>query len=414
MRNRDPGKIRLSFASGGENYFNQKVDAVEYGGGLGVILYNSSEGYMYPSLWESNVFTIVSVGISQEAGEALLAEAVGETVKIYSGDVTGALDILVELEELAIPALIEAIEDPAICDLSPANYLQDTLISMGSAAVPSLIEMLGDSSADARVDAAFMLGQIDDERCVAPLIDALEDSDTWVRYQAAYALGYLQAEDAIEPLIELLSDADEYVQGAALDALTDIGMPVVELLLGLYHDGSTSDQESIADVLLSIFKANEDAIAEVAFSVCSGEPLTDASKYNRYEGEYHPTIILQNDGDVDYSTYELPVDWLAFTPEMLELVVCLGEEEKQVVQVCQYYYTGTGAAAPSITRYRYEQDAAIYVALTGYKMGSTTLRGSQPDACPWTTYSSTTQITGGYITSDDVGTWLSAYGIPME
>jgi len=398
----------------GENYFYEKVELVEASGGLGAIIYNNTEGNLYPSLRESNETKIVSVGISQEVGQTLLTDAVGKSVKIYSADVSGAFDVLVEFEGSAIPALIETLKDPAVNGLSSADFMQDVLISMGSAAVPSLIEMLDDNDADVRFDAAYMLGQIDDDRSVAPLIDALEDSDVWVRWEAAYALGNLKAEEAIEPLIELLSDEEEYIQDAALEALSDIGMPAVDLLLQKYHDETTTNKDSIASVLLSIFKVNEDAIAEVAFSVCSGEPLEIARKYNRYEGDYHPTIILQDDGDVDYSTYYLPVDWLPFTPEMLELVVCLGEEEKQVVQVCRYYYTGTGAFAPSITRYRYEQDAAIYAALTGYKLGSTTLRGSQPDACPWTTYSSTTQITGGYVSSDEIATWLSVYGIPMN
>jgi HEAT repeat protein len=397
----------------GENYFREKVEEVEFSGGVGVIHYNNIEGNMYPSMTENHDTSIVSVGISQENGQALLAEAVGEPVQIFSRDTSSAFDVLVGFDEVAIPDLIEAVKDPVIESMSSEDFFQDVLISIGSAAVPSIIEMLEDSNENVRSSAAYMLGEIDDERCVEPLINALGDRDSWVRWQAAYSLGNLQPEEAIEPLVDLLSDEEDYVQDAALDALSSIGLPAVEYLMNQYHDETTQDTESVASALLSIFKEIEDEVAEVAFSVCSGQPLEIATKYNRYEGDYHPTIILQDDGDVDYSTYHLPVDWLPFTPETLELVVCLGEEGKQVVQVCHYYYTGSGASAPSITRYRYEQDAALYAALTGSKLGSTTLRGSQPDSCPWTTYSSTTQITGGYVTIDDLATWLSVYGIPL-
>ncbi len=398
----------------GDNYFVEKVENVQESGSIGVIHFNSFEGNMYPYLGDDNEALIVSVGISQEEGLYLLEEAVGESVQISSRDTSGAFDILAEFGEMAIPDIIEAIKDPAVQDTSTFYFFEDVLVEMGSIAVPPIIELLEDENADLRYYAAYLLREFDDDLVVEPLIAALEDSDSWVRYIAAGSLGDLQAVDAVEPLVDLLSDEDEYVHDSALDALASIGMPAVDFLLGAYYDETTTDKDSIASALKGVFKENADAIAEVAVSVCSGEALPDAAEYNRYEGEYHPTIILDEDGDVDSWTYDLPVDWLPFTPEMLQLVVCLGEEEKQSIQVCQYYYTGSGGAAPSITRYRYEQDAALYVAFTGYQLGSTILKGSQPDACPWSTSSSTTTIYGNYVGVSALATWLSMYGIPLE
>jgi len=401
----------------GDNYFNyfvEKVENVQASGGVGVIHYNSFEGNMNPTLGEDNEALIVSVGISQEAGQALLEDAIGSQVQIWTWDISNAADILVEFGETAIPDIIEAIKDPAIQDTSTFYFFEDVLVEMGSIAVPPIIELLEDENADLRYYAAYLLREFDDDLVVEPLIAALEDSDSWVRYIAAGSLGDLQAVEAVEPLVDLLSDEDEYVYDNALEALASIGMPAVDFLLEAYHDETTTNKDSLASALKGIFKENAAAIAEVAVSVCSGEALPDAAEYNRYEGDYHPTIILDEDGDVHSWTYDLPADWLPFTPDMLQLVVCLGEEEKQSIQVCQYYYTGSGGAAPSITRYRYELDAALYVAYTGYQLGSTTLRGSQPDACPWSTYASTTSITGSYVKVDALATWLSMYGVSLE
>ncbi len=398
----------------GENYFVEKVENVQASGGIGVIHYNSFEGNMNPTLGEENEALIVSVGISQEAGQALLEDAIGETVQIRTWDISSTASVLEEFGEIAIPDIIEAIKDPAIQDTSTFYFFEDVLVEMGSIAVPPIIELLEDENADLRYYAAYLLREFDDDLVVEPLIAALEDSDSWVRYIAAGSLGDLQAVEAVEPLVDLLSDEDENVHDAALDALASIGMPAVDFLLSAYYDEATPDKDSIGSALKGVFKENADAIAEVAVSVCSGEALPDAAEYNRYEGDYHPTIIIDEDGDVHSWTYDLPVDWLPFTPDMLQLVVCLGEEEKQSIQVCRYYYTGTGAAAPSITRYRYERDAALFVAFTGYQLGSTILRGSQPDACPWSTASSTTTIYGNYVGVSALATWLSMYGVPLE
>ena len=185
-------------------------------------------------------------------------------------------------------------------------------------------------------------------------------------------------------------------------------------LLSAYHEGDWSLSSSAESVLRSIFDDNNAEIAEMASDVCSGVSQPEASEYSRYESDIHPLVIVSEDGAIHYWTDYIPVDWLPFTTEDLELVACASNQEKQVIQVCQYYYTGTGATAPSITRYRYEMTVNLYAAHTGNLVGSTTLRGSSPDSCPYTTSSSTTQITGNYVSMDDFRTWISAYGVSLE
>ncbi len=405
------GKIVL--CQRGDNYFYEKVENVEAGGGIAVVHYNSVEGNMWPTLYQENDYISVSVGVSQEAGETMLDDCLGDTVIVSSRDISSAQEILEEMGEPAIPYLVEYIKDEEIRWTSSFYLIPDVLIAMGSPAVPATIEMLHDNDKDVRYEAAFILGQIDDDRVIDPLIEALEDNEGWVREQAAYSLGEQQAVEAIEPLMELLGDEEEYVQNAAVEALQGIGLPAVDYLLDIYHDENAPDKEGVASALLAIFKANESAIEDIASKVCSGQAQTSTTEYNRYEGDYHPTVILDEDGEVHKWTYDLAVDWLPYTPEQLELVVCLGDLEKQQIQVCPYYKPGTSTYVFSITRYRYGMDAALYSSFSGYQLRATTLRGSYPDSCPYSAYSYQTQITGSTISMSDLATWLSSYGIPL-
>jgi HEAT repeat protein len=72
-----------------------------------------------------------------------------------------------------------------------------------------------------RGDAAKALGQMGDERVVAPLVQALRDSEDTVRWEAARALSMI-GEPAVESLLKLLSDSDSDVRGRAAHALGDI------------------------------------------------------------------------------------------------------------------------------------------------------------------------------------------------
>lgn len=405
------GKIVL--CQRGDNYFYEKVANVETGGGSGVVLYNNTEGNLAATLLEDNESTIVSVGVSQEIGEMLLNDHIGGTIQITSKDLTGAQEILGKFGEVVIPYLVEYIKDEETSYSSSFFNMRDVLIDMGSASVPAVIEMLNDADEDVRYTAAYVLGEIDDDRCVNALIGALGDQEWVVRWAAANSLGNFQAVEAIEPLMELLGDEEEWVQDAAVEALQGIGLPAVNYLLDIYHDDGAQNKESVASALLEIFKANEEVIENVASKVCSGEAQTSTTEYSRYEGDYHPTVILDDDGNVHSWTYDLAIDWLPYTPEQLELVVCLGDLEKNQIQVCPYYKPGTYTYLFSITRYRYERDAALYSSFTGYRLNATTLRGSYPDSCPYSAYSSQSQITGSTITVDDLAAWLSPYGIPL-
>jgi len=294
--------------------------------------------------------------------------------------------------------------------------IDDVICELGSPAVLPLIDSLKEGNEDIQVKVLKIIPGLEDDRFISPVIETLKSSDEKVRKQAAYALSFFETEEVVERLIELLSDPEELVTEAAGDALINIGSPAVDPLMAEYHDEESPVKSEAESLLIDIFEEYNGPVQTIAANVCQGEPQEIAADYNRYAADHHPMVIFNGNGLISrrINTFKLPMDWLAFRPEQLELVLCKGESEKRTVQVCQYTYSGSGLTAPSITRYRYEQTFTLYEAATGRQIGKTTLMGSNPDHCPMTAAASMTQITGSHVDLSDLAKWLKAFGIPFE
>jgi HEAT repeat protein len=102
-----------------------------------------------------------------------------------------------------------------------------------------LIGALKDENMVVRANAAYMLGEIGDERAVEHLVEALEDEDECVRHAAAQVLddenecagaliccnasGEIEDASTAGLLRQLLIDSDEAVRDAAAGLLETIG-----------------------------------------------------------------------------------------------------------------------------------------------------------------------------------------------
>jgi HEAT repeat protein len=390
----------------GEIFFYEKILNVQDGGGIGVILYNNVPGDMLPTIigYEDDV-KIPSVALSDEEGKALAKDAVNDEVYIRSEDTSFILNTVIEIGEPAIVDLIDSLKQDTLYYFS-----EEALIGIGGPALDQLVDALADEDPAFRARVVYTLGRIGGITAEKSIIEMLRDPSEAVRWEAAYALGEMKSEEAIDRLVDLLEDQDEWVLWAAHDALVKIGLPAVELLMAYYHDEDSSQAEA---ALREIYEANARPVLEAAIGVCSGEAFEGAAEYKRYESDIYPMIIVTSYDEISHMTDDLPVEWLAFTPEELELVVCLGGQEKEVVQVCRYYYTGTGAAAPSTTRYRYKEEVVLLAAQTGVQIGTRTFRGSNPDNCPYQKSGTLAEITGNYIPSSEIADWLATFGIPF-
>ncbi|MEX2611924.1 MAG: HEAT repeat domain-containing protein [Gemmatimonadota bacterium] len=90
-------------------------------------------------------------------------------------------------------------------------------------ALDALAAALGDPDFHVRQAAADALGNVGSARAAPALVAALQDRHPRVRQSAASALGNVQAPEAAPRLVPLLSDADAHVRGAAAYAIGHTG-----------------------------------------------------------------------------------------------------------------------------------------------------------------------------------------------
>ena len=118
--------------------------------------------------------------------------------------------------------------------------------------IEELIKACGEGDSFAQQDARLALENIGDA-AVDPVIQALLHSEnSIIRWRAAEALGHVPYARAIEPLIQALGDKDTSVQWRAIDALTDIGGPALELLSLASEDENVEIRWGVARAIRDI------------------------------------------------------------------------------------------------------------------------------------------------------------------
>ena len=119
-------------------------------------------------------------------------------------------------------------------------------------ALDPLIDALSSRKKQIRLNAATLLGAINDPKAIPALIETLRDNNKLVRREASTSLSRM-GQPAVAPLIDTLNDEDWRVRGAAAWALGNLGdesaIPALEKLLddesGYVKSGAESAIKSI-------------------------------------------------------------------------------------------------------------------------------------------------------------------------
>lgn len=148
----------------------------------------------------------------------------------------------------------------------------------------------------------------------------------------------------------------------------------------------------------------EQHILDAVSQACEGRGIEQAAAYAGEPG-LHPAVLVDSLGNRASWTDKVPVEWRATSVGTVELVACVGEEEKVEVEKCEY--TGGG----SINRYRHERQLRIVNARTGETLWEVVLTGSRPGSCPLTKPSLDpgSDMKGSHVSFEDVRRWLGAY-----
>lgn len=167
----------------------------------------------------------------------------------------------------AIPALTEALADP---DERVRDAARDALEHLAYMTMPKrsaqdierLIAQLQSAEVDERETAATALGDLVDERELAPLLALLEHERGDVRHAAALALAYISEsrdtdwfvrahrEQVQGPLIQALHDPESRVRAAIAQALGQWGdQRAVAPLLAIIEDEDTEVRRQVVETL---------------------------------------------------------------------------------------------------------------------------------------------------------------------
>ncbi len=146
--------------------------------------------------------------------------------------------------------------------------------------------------------------------------------------------------------------------------------------------------------------------------VCSGTGAQEAAMYTT-SSSFHPVTVYRfDDGQLVNVGGDIPQAWKAGSVTADELVACVGEEKKVVVQTC--HYTGGWET----TRYRYETSVVLRAARTAAVVAEKTIAGSEPSTCPvsitrGSPFNDRT-IEGTSVRFRDIKEWLKGIVNPRE
>ena len=145
-------------------------------------------------------------------------------------------------------------------------------------------------------------------------------------------------------------------------------------------------------------------------TACAGTGAPTAAVYVPGPGLHRIAGFEQNGGKwaADYDL--VPDVWKTSDAETAELVLCVGEEQRNVLERCPYSVSGGSSI---LERVAFSREARLVVARTGQVLGGKTIDGTAPVACAdfeaFTAAGSTTAREGGHVESMDFEPFLRPF-----
>ncbi len=119
-------------------------------------------------------------------------------------------------------------------------------------------------------------------------------------------------------------------------------------------------------------------------NVCRGETVASSAVYDPTASKNLAIAVeIDSRDNLDAYTSAIPDGMLAQGSSETALVLCLGSEEKVMIESCPYYSVGDDSEETKnvIERYRYEREASLIVAQTGEVLVEELLYGATPAEC---------------------------------
>jgi hypothetical protein len=147
------------------------------------------------------------------------------------------------------------------------------------------------------------------------------------------------------------------------------------------------------------------AAATMLPQVCaSGTAIPLAAAYAGGPG-LHPVRVYSTSSGGVHNWNSLVSEWTSSDALATQLVACVGDEQRIVIEVCPYN-------GPDITRYRYTIDVRLVAVQSGQVVASTVLVGADPRNCRQTEPYELVTLNGSQVQSSQLVDWLRPYVSP--
>jgi hypothetical protein len=150
--------------------------------------------------------------------------------------------------------------------------------------------------------------------------------------------------------------------------------------------------------------------------VCYGGSVESAAPYSNEAG-IHPAMGVSaytSGGDMSPNPYAIPKKALAKTLAETELVVCMGDEERVLIDRCTYT-DDAGNKIGILDLYGFEREVTLIEAKTGQTVAQETIQGTPPQECLDTEAfpkgDDKMERQGSKVSNDDVEEWVRPYVI---
>ena len=150
--------------------------------------------------------------------------------------------------------------------------------------------------------------------------------------------------------------------------------------------------------------------------VCYGGTVESAAPYSEEPG-IHPAMGVSSytsGGDMSPHPYVIPKKALAKTLEETELVVCMDDEERVLIDRCTYT-DDEGNKIGILDLYAFEREVTLIEAKTGRTVAQETIQGTAPQECLDTEAfpkgDDKMEREGAKVSNDDIEEWVRPYVI---
>lgn len=338
--------------------------------------------------------------------EAFQAQIV--SILIEMGSFEALIDSVDSYPQISDPLIQVLITQLSNKDISVKNTAKLQLERFGEAAAPALIQVLGNNSSFPY--ASDLLKRMGEKALPSLLNIGLEHEDEEIVVRTLRILGEISNNESLPAVIKMFNHSFQPIRLEAARTLEKMTpLEAVPDLIEAYKDKDSNVKKAVHEALIAIFKTVEQDIQKAAMQICTGKAVPGTVPFELKYGDKnpHPFVVLDYSRSISFITYKLPPDWLPFSVEEIQGVVCLSIAQSDVVETCSY------SGNVKVKRIQYKQGFILRSAFDGAILEGDLLLAEKPSGCPYIKLGSG-DIHGPAVDVNQLLAWFRKWGYKFD